>query len=110
MRAAPTAAGGASGPSACAVPVVPKQTAARRTSERAFMSRRIVPQYVPTAQLGYPVAMAQDDDDWVGTPPEGHITRDRANPGFWQQNQKMLAVSGAVLFVLAAVVLVLALS
>jgi hypothetical protein len=51
-----------------------------------------------------------DDDDWVGTPPEGHITRDRANPGFWQQNQKMLAVSGAVLFVLVVVVLVLALS
>jgi hypothetical protein len=22
-----------------------------------------------------------DDDDWTGTPPEGHITRDRADPG-----------------------------
>jgi hypothetical protein len=54
--------------------------------------------------------MAQDDDDWVGTPPEGHITRDRANPGFWQQNQTMLAVSGGVLFVLVVVVLVLALA
>ena len=54
--------------------------------------------------------MAHDDDDWVGTPPEGHITRDRANPSFWQQNSTMLAVSGAVLFVLGLVVVVLALS
>ena len=54
--------------------------------------------------------MAHDDDDWVGTPPEGHITRDRANPSFWQQNSTMLAVSGAVLFVLVVVVVVLALA
>ena len=27
--------------------------------------------------------MADDDDDWVGTPPEGRHSRDRANPGFW---------------------------
>ena len=25
-----------------------------------------------------------DDDDWVGTPPEGHSTRDRARPEFWR--------------------------
>ena len=25
-----------------------------------------------------------DDDDWVGTPPEGHYTRDRAKPEFWR--------------------------
>ena len=24
-----------------------------------------------------------DDDDWVGEPPEGRHSRDRANPGFW---------------------------
>jgi hypothetical protein len=53
--------------------------------------------------------MPHDDDDWVGTPPEGRYSRDRANPGFWVQNQKMLAVSGAVLFVLFVIVLVLAL-
>jgi hypothetical protein len=60
-------------------------------------------------QIGYVRSMA-DDDDWVGTPPEGHITRDRANPSFWQQNQTMLAVSGGVLFVLVVVVLILALA
>ena len=54
--------------------------------------------------------MSRDDDDWVGTPPEGHYTRDRANPSFWVQNQKMLTVSGAVLFVLVAVVVALALA
>src|SRR4051794_11662921 len=37
ILAAPTATGDAAGPSACAVPVVPKQTAARRTCARALM-------------------------------------------------------------------------
>jgi hypothetical protein len=49
-----------------------------------------------------------DDDDWVGTPPEGHITRDRAKPEFWQ-NQWQPAAAGAVLFVLIVIVLLLAL-
>jgi hypothetical protein len=65
---------------------------------------------VTAVGFGYTSGMANDDDDWVGTPPEGHITRDRANPSFWQQNQTMLAVSGAVLFVLVVVVLILALT
>ena len=25
-----------------------------------------------------------DDDDWVGEPPEGHYSRDRAKPDFWR--------------------------
>ena len=28
--------------------------------------------------------MAADDDDWVGEPPEGRYTRDRAKPEFWR--------------------------
>jgi hypothetical protein len=24
-----------------------------------------------------------DDDDWVGTPPEGHHTRDQSDPAHW---------------------------
>jgi hypothetical protein len=51
---------------------------------------------------------ARDDDDWVGTPPEGRHSRDRANPGFWA-NQWQPAAAGAVLFVLVVVVLLLAL-
>jgi hypothetical protein len=35
-----------------------------------------------------------DDDDWVGEPPEGHYTRDRAKPDFWR-NQRPVAVAGA---------------
>ena len=49
-----------------------------------------------------------DDDDWVGTPPEGHVTRDRARPGFWR-NQWQPSVAGGVLFVLIVIVLLLAL-
>ena len=26
---------------------------------------------------------SRDDDDWVGEPPEGRHTRDRAKPEFW---------------------------
>jgi hypothetical protein len=54
--------------------------------------------------------MAHDDDDWVGTPPEGRYTRDRANPGFWR-NQPAAAAAGAILFFLVLVlVLVILLS
>ena len=53
--------------------------------------------------------MPYDDDDWVGTPPEGRHSADRARPGFWQ-NQWQAAVPGAVILVLLLiVVLVLAL-
>jgi hypothetical protein len=51
---------------------------------------------------------ANDEDDWVGTPPEGRHTRDRANPGFWQ-NQWQAAAAGSVLFVLVVIVVLLAL-
>jgi hypothetical protein len=51
---------------------------------------------------------ARDDDDWVGTPPEGRHTRDRAKPEFWR-NQWQPAAAGAVLFVLVVIVLLLAL-
>ena len=48
-----------------------------------------------------------DDDDWVGTPPEGHHTRDRAKPEFWA-NQKPLIAGGGVLLLIVIVVLVIA--
>jgi hypothetical protein len=51
---------------------------------------------------------ARDDDDWVGTPPEGRHTRDRARPEFWR-NQWQPAAAGALLFVLIVIVLLLAL-
>jgi hypothetical protein len=51
-----------------------------------------------------------DDDDWVGTPPEGHITRDRADPGFWANNWKFTAVSSLVFVVLILVAVLLLLT
>ena len=48
----------------------------------------------------------RDDDDWVGTPPEGRHTRDQAKPQAWL-NSPAAAVSGAVLFVLVLVVVLL---
>jgi hypothetical protein len=41
------------------------------------------------------MAAFDDDDDWVGTPPEGRYTRDRAKPDFWRQNQMPLSITGA---------------
>ena len=54
------------------------------------------------------VRLMADDDDWVGEPPEGRHTRDRAKPGFWD-NQWQAAAAGSVLFVLVVIVLLLAL-
>ena len=31
-----------------------------------------------------------DDDDWVGTPPEGRYTRDRAKPEFWWRQKPIV--------------------
>jgi hypothetical protein len=54
--------------------------------------------------------MARDDeDDWVGTPPEGRYTRDRAKPEFWRTHWPVSVVGvGLViaLIILAVVLLV----
>jgi hypothetical protein len=51
---------------------------------------------------------ASDDDDWVGEPPEGRHSRERARPGFWR-NQWQFAAASAILGVLVLVVLLVAL-
>jgi hypothetical protein len=51
-----------------------------------------------------------DDDDWVGEPPEGRHTRDRAKPQFWVNQWQPLAIGGAVLVILIVVVIILALA
>ena len=35
-----------------------------------------------------------DDDDWTGTPPEGHHPASRADPGFWAQSRAPLSITG----------------
>jgi hypothetical protein len=50
-----------------------------------------------------------DDDDWTGTPPEGHHSASRANPGFWAENRTPLSITGVgvglALIILAIVLL-----
>ena len=48
-----------------------------------------------------------DDDDWVGEPPEGRHSRDRARPGFWE-NQCQAAAAYALLgvFIIVAILLI----
>ena len=49
----------------------------------------------------------EDDDDWVGTPPEGRYTRDRAKPGFWENQWQAGAASGLLgVFIIVAIVLI----
>jgi hypothetical protein len=51
-----------------------------------------------------------DDDDWVGEPPEGRYTRDRAKPDFWTgQRTPWLIYGGVALVLIVALVLVLVL-
>ena len=50
-----------------------------------------------------------DDDDWVGTPPEGRYTRDRADPEHWRRQQPIL-LGGSVLMLIVIVALVIALA
>jgi hypothetical protein len=50
--------------------------------------------------------VVRDDDDWVGEPPEGRYTRDRAKPGFWRDWRASLAGVG-ILIALVVLVIVL---
>jgi hypothetical protein len=55
------------------------------------------------------MARFDDDDDWVGTPPEGHYTRDRAKPEFWR-NQRPVSIAAAGLVVVVIIVVVIVLT
>jgi hypothetical protein len=50
-----------------------------------------------------------DDEDWVGTPPEGHYSRDRANPGFWLRQRPVSIAAAGLVMIIVVVVLILAL-
>ena len=51
--------------------------------------------------------MPSDDDDWVGTPPEGRYTRDRARPDFWARNWPVLRAMGIAMVAIVVLVVVL---
>ena len=48
-----------------------------------------------------------DDDDWVGEPPEGRYTRDRAKPEFWNQAWPWAGAGTALLLIIVILVLIL---
>ncbi len=54
------------------------------------------------------MASSSDDDDWVGEPPEGRHSRDRADPAHWRRRPPpsvLAAGLGIVLVVLALALL-----
>jgi hypothetical protein len=51
-----------------------------------------------------------DDDDWVGTPPEGRYTRDRAKPEFWWRQRPVAPALAGIVVAVVAIVLLLLLS
>jgi hypothetical protein len=46
-----------------------------------------------------------DDDDWVGEPPEGRYSRDRADPGYWRRVH-IPPVAGAAVVVILLILLI----
>jgi hypothetical protein len=50
-----------------------------------------------------------DEDDWVGEPPEGRHSRERADPAFWANQWQGRAITGAAVLVLLVIVLILVL-
>ncbi len=54
--------------------------------------------------------MAGDEDDWVGEPPEGRISRDRAKPEFWRNQRPVSFVAAGIVLVVAVIVVVALLS
>jgi hypothetical protein len=54
--------------------------------------------------------VSSDEDDWVGTPPEGHYSRDRAKPEFWRHQRPILVAGVGLVVVLVILAIVLLLS
>jgi hypothetical protein len=46
-----------------------------------------------------------DDDDWVGTPPEGRYTRDRAKPEFWSRQRPVSVAAGGIVLVIVVLII-----
>jgi hypothetical protein len=51
------------------------------------------------------MAPYDDDDDWVGTPPEGRYSRDRADPAFWRSRWPPMGAGLIVVIVVVVVIL-----
>jgi hypothetical protein len=53
-------------------------------------------------------ATKEEDEDWVGTPPEGFHSRDKANPDFWKAEWPKYAMGAGVLVALIALAVLIA--
>lgn len=53
------------------------------------------------------MAPYDDDDDWVGEPPEGRHSGDRARPEYWAGLRPPVFVGAAIGLVLVVLVLVI---
>lgn len=51
-------------------------------------------------------ATKDDDENWVGTPPEGFHSRDKADPDFWRSRYQQYAIGAGVLVALVILVVV----
>jgi hypothetical protein len=62
-----------------------------------------------TGKRGYKgdVGAWDDEDDWVGEPPEGRHTRDQADPGFWRRTRPPVDVA-AIGIGIALIILLIA--
>ena len=61
----------------------------------------------PSTWAPSPVMTPFDDDDWVGTPPEGRYSRDRARPDFWRDQRPLLVAGTGLMVVVILLVVVL---
>jgi len=52
------------------------------------------------------VAAFDDEEDWVGEPPEGRYSRDRAKPEFWRGRWR-LSGTGLIVVLLVLVIILL---
>jgi hypothetical protein len=48
-----------------------------------------------------------DEEDWVGEPPEGRHSADRARPEFWRGRRAPEVIAGVLLLAVIVVVVVL---
>jgi hypothetical protein len=59
------------------------------------------------APIGYESAV-HDDDDWVGTPPEGRRVSDPERAAFWRaQTQRYMIGAGLLMAIVVALLVVL---
>jgi hypothetical protein len=53
------------------------------------------------------MARFDDDDDWVGEPPEGRHSADRADPDFWRRDWRPAAAGVGLAIALLILLIVL---